>query len=259
MLKQAIKGVFHKLGYDVHRLNLNGPLARTDPDSVSAPTVKEAEFYSIWSAPYPLFTPWIGHPDFLTFYRGVAEHTMVSPDRCYVLLSFARHAMLLDGDFAECGVCRGGTALLVARLLNTSARDRRFFLFDSFEGLPSPNVDHDNYYKAGDFAFEDAEAIRGMLSFFDGITLKKGWMPQTFQGLEHNRFSFVHIDVDFYQPAIDCCDFFYPRLVPGGVIVFDDYGFPSCRGEKDAADEFFADKPEKAFVLPTGQGIVIKS
>jgi O-methyltransferase len=84
-------------------------------------------------------------------------------------------------------------------------------------------------------------------------------MPQTFQGLEHNQFSFVHINCDFYQPTIDCCEFFYPRLVSGGVIVFDDYGFPSCRGEKDAADEFFADKPDRPFVLSTGQGILIKA
>ena len=83
--------------------------------------------------------------------------------------------------------------------------------------------------------------------------------PETFDGLEAGRFSFVHVDVDLYQPTIDCCHFFYPRLVPGGMMVFDDYGFPACRGEKDAADEYFSDKAEKPFVLPTGQGIVIKS
>jgi O-methyltransferase len=259
MLRQTIKGLFHRLGYEVRRVGSNGTPEKTDPDSVSARTVKEAEFYSIWTSPYPLFTPWIGHPDFLAFYRGVAEHTYVTPDRCYILLSLARHATLLDGDFAECGVCRGGTALLVSRLLDASARGRRFFLFDSFEGLPTTDADHDNYYKAGDFSFSDVDAIGRLLGSYDGITVKKGWIPETFQGLEPCRFSYVHVDVDLYQPTMDCCRFFYPRLVPGGVVVFDDYGFPSCRGEKDAADEFFADKPEKPFTLPTGQAVLIKS
>ena len=42
-------------------------------------------------------------------------------------------------------------------------------------------------------------------------------------------------------------------------MIFDDYGFPACRGEKDAVDEFFADKPEKPITLPTGQALVIKT
>ena len=260
MLKKLIKGVMRKLGYDLRRIGSNeSPPPKSDPDSIAALTVKEAAYYSIWSPPYPLYTPWVGHPDFMVYYHDVAKHTYVSADRCYMILNFARHALLLDGDLAECGVCRGGTALLLARLLPATAPERHLFLFDSFEGLPRPDLDHDNYYKAGDFSFEDVESIKEMLSFFANFSMKKGWIPATFQGLEQKRFSFVHVDVDLYQPTIDICNFFYPRLVPGGVMLFDDYGFPSCRGEKDAADEFFADKAERPFVLSTGQGILIKA
>src|SRR5262245_10402180 len=76
--------------------------------------------------------------------------------------------------------------------------------------------------------------------------------------LENNRYSFVHVDVDLYQSTLDCCEYFYTRLVPGGIMLFDEYGFPSARGEKDAVDEFFSDKPESPIALPTGQGMVLK-
>jgi O-methyltransferase len=83
-------------------------------------------------------------------------------------------------------------------------------------------------------------------------------MPQTFEGFCLERVSWVHIDVDIYQSVRDCIRFLYPRLVPGGFMVFDDYGFPSCPGARRAVDEAFASLPEVPLCLPTGQCLVIK-
>lgn len=55
--------------------------------------------------------------------------------------------------------------------------------------------------------------------------------------LEETRHAFAHIDIDLYSPALDCCEFLYPR---------------------NAGDEFFADKPELPLVLPTGQAMVLE-
>jgi hypothetical protein len=194
----------------------------------------------------------------MRFYQGVGGHTYVSADRCYLLLSLAKHALLVPGDFAECGVCRGGTALLLARVMRASAKKRHLFLFDSFEGLPVPTPDRDNFYGEGAFSFRDVEAVEKLLEGGEDFSVHKGWIPETFEDLGDKRFSFVHVDVDLYKSALDCCEFFYPRITAGGVMVFDDYGFPACRGEKDAVDEFFAGRPEKPFVLPTGQGVVLR-
>jgi hypothetical protein len=68
----------------------------------------------------------------------------------------------------------------------------------------------------------------------------------------------AHIDVDLYQSTLDCCEYFYPRLVPGGILLFDEYGFAAARGEKDAVDQFFADKRESPIVLLSGQAVVVK-
>jgi O-methyltransferase len=67
------------------------------------------------------------------------------------------------------------------------------------------------------------------------------------------------VDVDVYRSILDCCEFIYPRLKTGGVMVFDDYGFPTCPGARKAVDEFFTGKPETPVILQTGQAIVIRS
>jgi len=64
--------------------------------------------------------------------------------------------------------------------------------------------------------------------------------------------------VDIYQAVKDCIDWIYPRLVAGGFMIFDDYGFPSCPGERRAVDEVFAKLPEAPICLPTGQCLVVK-
>jgi O-methyltransferase len=232
-------------------------------DSLAALTVNESQYYTQWCAPCPLFTPWVGHPDFQKVYEGVEPHTLVSPERCYTLVSLARHSLHLDGDFAECGVYKGGTALLLCRVLHndrlSANQGKTLYLFDSFEGLPQEKPSHDNVYRQGTFAVDSIESVKQLLSDFGNLTdFRKGWIPDTFQGLDDRRYAFAHIDVDLYQSALDCCRYFYPRLVPGGVLLFDDYGFPAARGEKDAVDEFFADKPESPISLLTGQSLVIK-
>jgi O-methyltransferase len=64
--------------------------------------------------------------------------------------------------------------------------------------------------------------------------------------------------VDLYQSVLDSIEFVYPRLVPGGILVFDDYGFPSCTRAREATDKAFTGRREKPIYLPTGQAMVIK-
>jgi O-methyltransferase len=84
-------------------------------------------------------------------------------------------------------------------------------------------------------------------------------IPDTFGESGDLRFAFSHVDVDIHKSVLDCCRFLYPRTAMGGVIVFDDYGFPSCPGARQAVDEFFADKPEYPLVLRSGQAIVFRA
>ena len=255
-IKQYAKQGLLRLGYRVERLPATN-MGRFHPDVQAGMTVKDAEFYTRWSKPYPLFAAWLGEPEFRCLYEGIRAHTVVSPDRCYMLYALARYARQLDGDFAECGVYKGGTALLLSRILASSSVKRDLFLFDSFEGLPEPSQ-ADTYYKGGEFSSTSAEAVANLVSEFGFARICKGWIPDTFRGLEDKRFAFVHVDVDLYKPTLDCCAFFWSRLVHGGVMLFDEYGFPSTRGEKDAVDEWSAGQSIRPISLISGQSMLLK-
>jgi O-methyltransferase len=255
-LKTALKSIMLGLGFEIR--STAKPDIPEDVDFIAAKTVKESEYYSRWIGPCPLFSPWLGHPEFETFYHGAEPYTLVSRDRCYILWSLARYAANLTGDFAECGVWKGGTALILARVLNRH-RNKQLYLFDSFQGLPKVDQEKDRWFHEGQYSAESADVAKAVLGDFSEITkIRCGWIPETFRGLEHNRYTFVHIDVDVYQSNLDCCEYFYPRMIPGGVMLFDEYAFAAARGEKDAVDQFFADKPENPITLPTGQAMVLK-
>lgn len=229
---------------------------RSSRDRSAVGDVADAAFYTEWTTPSAIWSPWLGDAGFRAAYDGVEPYTVVSSDRCWVLYCLARQALHLAGDFAECGVYKGGTALLVSRVLE---KRKTFHLFDSFEGLPEPDAEREPHLHAGLFRATSAEAVGKLLAGSgEAIDVRAGWIPETFSGLEDLGYAFVHVDVDLYRSTLDCLDYFYPRLTTGGVLVFDDYGFPAARGEKDAVDEFFADKPEQPLVLPTGQAVVIR-
>jgi hypothetical protein len=166
---------------------------------------------------------------------------------------------------AECGVYKGGSALLIARAIQ-AARSAggpsavELLLFDTFEGMPDTTGADAQVHTAGDFGDTSLEAVAKVMSPFPFASLHPGLIPASLNGLEDHRFSFVHIDVDLYRSTLDCLEFFYPRLVPGGIMLFDDYGMTIYEhAEKKAVDEFFALKPEKPISLTNGQTLVIKA
>src|SRR5918997_41580 len=78
------------------------------------------------------FTPWL-EPEFQSeIYAKIRDRTLVTPDRCYILDRLGRHCTHLEGDFAECGVYQGGTAFLIANVLQSSDVYKALHLFDTF-------------------------------------------------------------------------------------------------------------------------------
>jgi O-methyltransferase len=205
----------------------------------------------------PRFQPWRGPSEFRTTYNAIRHHTLVTQERAWTLYCLARQALSLQGDFVEAGVYLGGTARLLRSLIDTSPSRRRLHLFDTFMGMPETSTEHD-HHRAGDFSDTSTEMVSNFVGREDWIYYHKGLIPQTFHGLESARIALSHIDVDIYQSVLDCCEFLYPRTVPGGFLLFDDYGFPSCPGARAAVDEFFHNKPEIPLVLHSGQAAVFK-
>lgn len=191
--------------------------------------------------------------EFLTAYRALSGDYYRSLERKYAAYQLVKSTLWLVGDIAECGVYNGGTAYFLAR----AAGGRALYLFDSFEGLSAPEAQDGSYWCRGALAISE-ETCRQNLASFKDVHIRRGWIPKTFDEVAQRRFCFVHIDVDLYRPTIDSVAFFYPRLVPGGMLLCDDYGFTTCPGAKQAMDEFFRAKPEQIIHLPTGQGLIIK-
>lgn len=247
MLKAAVRSLLESVGIGIYRLPDRRSTSQDIPDK---------QFYA------PLFSPWKGYGDFPAYYSVARPYTLVSPDRCHILLAVARQASSLPGAWIECGVFRGGTAMLLAKLLNELGRNAPLHLFDTFAGMPETDARVDLHEK-GDFSDTSVEGVRAGIRAVAGpaaerVVFHPGVMPETFQGCAIDRVALAHVDVDIYRSVLDCCEFIYPRLVDGGILLFDDYGFPACPGARRAVDEFFVDRRENPIVLPTGQALVVK-
>lgn len=199
--------------------------------------------------------PWDQDVQFNDYMHRVSGNTLVDRARCFMLFQFARQTSRIPGDIAEVGVYKGGTARLLAKAFEPAGKD--VHLFDTFSGMP-PVDESKDLHKQGDFRDTSLEAVKSLLSDCGNVHLHAGWFPLTAKPVECVTFCFVHVDVDIYRSVMDCCDFFYPRLHGGGIMVFDDYGFLSCPGAKLAVDEFFSDKAETPCYLPTGQCFVTR-
>jgi len=174
------------------------------------------------------------------------------------LFHLARYASQLQGEFAEIGTFAGGTARIIAK----AVPEKTLYTFDSFEGITKIDLKHDRPHFQGSFNPPGLEEMaRKILADCPNVKILKGWFPDTLyaQKLENQQYCFVHADADVYPSTIAICEIFFPRLVPGGIIVFDDYGYEDTVGARKAVDEYFSDKYEKPIIFTGGQAVVIRS
>lgn len=193
--------------------------------------------------------------EFFRMFRKTAEVPNLGRERLWTIYQMAKQSLHVQGSFFECGVYVGGTSLFLAQILEGSGKT--LHLFDTFAGMPETDPMRD-WHKAGDFADAPIEQVRRTVGHEHTAVFHQGWMPATFAGMERERIAFAHIDTDIYQSTMDCCEFVFPRMAPGGVIVFDDYGQITCDGARVAIDEYFADKREVPLSLMTKQAVVFK-
>ena len=226
-MKKYIRMALRRLGYDV--VPYKPALPKPAPTLLNGQPILDQDLYT------PLFSPWRGGGEFRRYADLAAPRTLVSLDRCWVLYTLARQCLKLGGGVWECGVYKGGTARMLAQLIadHNLGPGTTLHLFDTFQGMPSTDPDKD-WHAPGDFADTSAEAVSEFVGHPNLVELRPGLVPQTFAGLESAKVCFAHVDVDIYQSVLDCCEFIVPRLKVGGIVVFDDYGFPSCPGARSA-------------------------
>ena len=194
-------------------------------------------------------------PEFQAYYQPIKAVTAMGIECLWTIHRMAKQCRLLPGDFAECGVFRGGSAAIIAGTMEGSGKT--LHLFDTFAGMPEADAERD-FHEAGDFADTDIASVRAVVRHESTVEFYAGRVPETFAGLEYHGFAFAHLDMDIYQSTMDGLEFFYQRMPVGGVILVDDYGHPSCPGVREAVDEYFADKRSVPLSSTTGQALVVK-
>jgi O-methyltransferase len=147
--------------------------------------------------------------------------SLITPDRMENLLRAVDRTRDVPGDMAELGVYRGGSAKAIA----DACPDKMLHLFDTFTGLPYTELskyDPKGLLTRGDFR-ASAMTCRAVIGDRN-VRLYPGFFPNTTCRVRGVAFSFVHIDCDLHQSAVDAIEWFWPRMSEGGILYVDDYG-----------------------------------
>lgn len=212
-------------------------------------------------------------PEIREIMRRCHRFTMTGTDALLGLLEAVDHVVKrrIPGDIVECGVWRGGGMMAVASLLLArNDRTRSLWLYDTFSGMPEPGA-HDIsmhgevassiYQQCSDAADRGSEWCRanleevrrnvGSVGYPEAsIHYVQGRVEDTIPGQIPDVISILRCDTDFYDSTLHQLNHLYDRVVPGGVVILDDYGY--WKGARKAADEFIAARNPNWFMTRLG-------
>ena len=182
---------------------------------------------------------------------GKENTFLMGYNEAYQLYMCTERTNKLGGNIAEVGTYMGASAKLICKIKG----ERPLFIFDTFEGMPDPTDDDTRHLKKGDFK-SSYEFVKNYLSEFSNVEVIKGYFPDSAGPIEGKLFSFVNLDVDLYDSTKKSLEFFYPKMVKGGIILSHDYS--TLEGVKLAFDEFLVDKPEILIEMSGSQCLLMK-
>ena len=205
-------------------------------------------------------TPDMGKdPVFMDLFEQVSPYTMTSVEALFALYTAVNYVLdrQIPGDIVECGVWRGGSALLAALILKArNVSDRKLYLYDTFQGMPTPTeFDVDKYGRTGfeimkqygdDIGWcyallEEVQAAFSVHNFEFEIQFVPGDVIETLETIKPETISVLRLDTDWYESTAVEFQHLYPRLSTGGVLIVDDYG--CWAGSRKATDDYFRQVP----------------
>ncbi|AXY77095.1 hypothetical protein D3H65_25325 [Paraflavitalea soli] len=220
--------------------NADGLVTSQNCDFINEPNFKRAYELAAATNPWPGFTlQW----------------------RVYIVCWFANQVKDLPGDFVECGVNTGAYAKSIIEYTGFNQLGKTFHLMDTFDGLV-PDLVSEAEKQAGLDKYLDQykNVYESVIKTFkyDNVNIIKGAVPGTLSQCDAKKIAYLSIDMNNVEPEIAAAEYFYDKVVPGGVIILDDYGFPQHINQKIAFDKFARQKGIAILSLPTGQGIILK-
>lgn len=187
--------------------------------------------------------------------------------RLHTLVWAAENAAKLPGDFVECGVFKGDFSWVVTEMLDFGRIPKTFYLYDTFAGFSEKYTSREDFphkpefYDYANQVYSDPSIypyVQKRFAHLPNVRVIKGVVPDIFAEASPDRIAFLHIDLNSPGPEVGALEALFDRVVPGGYIVFDDYGWITSYKLKVAEDAFFAKRGYTVLELPTGQGLVIK-
>jgi len=183
--------------------------------------------------PVATYSPWLADQEFQNAYRIARPQTLVDLYRCYDLWQLVREAGKLPlGDILEVGVWRGGTGCLMGLRAKLSGIPATLWLCDTFQGVVKAGAS-DRQYSGGEHADTSQDLVVSLANKLEVTNIKilTGIFPEDIgHTISDLTFRMCHIDVDVYESGREILNWVWPRLLPGGIVVFDDYGFLSTGG-----------------------------
>jgi O-methyltransferase len=238
-IKMRLATFLARFGYTIYRLEPDGETIR----------------------PAANYMPWRDDAAFLEIYAAVVRNTMVDKYRLYELWTLVKQSQKLTGSLLEVGAWRGGSAGVIAASARANGITSPFYVCDTFTGVVKTS-EKDGTYRGGEHS-DTSRAIVEELLFqkmhLENVKILEGIFPdQTAKGIENDKFRFCHIDVDSYESARDVLNWVWPRLVVGGIVVYDDYGFRSAVGVTRHVEEQLALDDRIGIYNLNGHAVVIK-
>ncbi len=189
--------------------------------------------------------------------KAVSPYTMTSPERIASLNEAVKYIIRnnVEGDFVECGVWKGGSTLAMALTLEKlGIENRKLFLYDTFEGMSDPTeADKDlnnnsakdllqtnSKKKSAVWAYSGLDEVKRTMSLskydLNNFIYVKGKVEETMLSSNHQKIALLRLDTDWYESTKIELDVLFPKLVSGGVLIIDDYGY--WQGARKAVDEY---------------------
>ena len=168
----------------------------------------------------------------------------------------------VEGDLVELGCNTGESSVLITKVLQFHKSDKKFSVYDSFEGLPSLGPKDGHAYRAGQLKTSQDVLKDNFLTFSLPLPeIHRGWFKDTLPNGLPDKISFAYLDGDLYESILISLQHVYEKLTKGAICLVDDYSDPAVNpvgwhklpGVKKACDEFLSDKPEKMAPLYAGE------
>lgn len=210
--------------------------------------------------PTSTYAPWLSDSSFNDTYKIIKNYTLVDKYRCYELWQLVNETAKLDGALIEVGVWKGGSGALIAKRAKLSGIKDKVYLCDTFTGVVKAG-EKDSTYEGGEHANTSKEIVEELSNKLklNNTRILVGMFPEeTSKLVSDNKFRFCHIDVDVYQSSKDIVKWLWPKLVIGGIVVFDDYGFEGCDGVTRFVNEERSKKDRFVIHNLNGHAVMIK-